>query len=610
MPIRRPNENDPDWMAKKQDKELIYLEERISALYEEASHDVTEEYERFWESYQLEYDNRLAMVESGELSDDAFQNWCRHQIFRGDRYRALIRELTDVLTNADVAAMAAVNEQLPYTLAESYDFISSLGFEAADKAGITMGTFQIYNADSVREIIRQNPSLFPVVDLPEDEGWNRMHINNEIMQGIIQGNSMQQVARRLQSVAAMDNRAAIRNARTAMTAAENLGRSESARRLKQKGLPVKEVWSATKDSRTRNTHLLLDGTEKDDKGYYGADILRVPLRFPADPNGEPQEIYNCRCRDNVQIAGIDHSKDDELYEKFMQENYPDDWQALQQREAESGKAQERREALERQARLREEAQANKPAQEKTAEEPAPVAEVRRGITESEFTPANTIAEAEQYARDNFVKPQFGINFTGHDVSFAGIDVDVANTINKRLNTLFENFNIDPLVSLEAYGKKNKRIFAKDGEACMCTSPFGSIGLNNVFLKNPKTVSAYTSEGRESFNYVLANMDRLTGRQLEIARTYQAAGRSLVDDSVEGMITHEVGHRISFMGSLNTTFRDIGNNTDWHSYAQQLSGYANASFSEYVAESFIAYYNGEFDRLQPEMIEVFDSLRRQ
>lgn len=609
MPIRRPNENDPDWMAKKQDKELIYLEERISALYEEASHDVTEEYERFWESYQLEYENRLAMVESGEITDDAFQNWCRHQIFRGDRYRALIRELTDVLTNADVAAMAAVNEQLPYTLAESYDFISSLGFEAADKAGITMGTFQIYNADSVREIIRQNPNLFPVVDLPEDEAWNRRHINNEIMQAIIQGDSMQQVARRLQSVAAMDNRAAIRNARTAMTAAENLGRSESARRLKQKGLPVKEVWSATKDSRTRNTHLLLDGTEKDKNGYYGADILRVPLRFPADPLGEPQEIYNCRCRDNVQIAGIDHSKDDELYEKFMQENYPEDWQALQQREAESGKAQERREALERQARLREEAQANKPAQ-KPAEEPAPVAEVRRGITESEFTPAKTIAEAEQYARDNFVKPQFGINFTGHDVSFAGIDVDVANTINKRLNTLFENFNIDPLVSLEAYGKKNKRIFAKDGEACMCTSPFGSIGLNNVFLKNPKTVSAYTSEGRESFDYVLANMDRLTGRQLEIARTYQAAGRTLVDDSVEGMITHEVGHRISFMGSLNTTFRDIGNNTDWHSYASTLSGYANASFSEYVAESFIAYYNGEFDRLQPEMIEVFDSLRRQ
>lgn len=359
MPIRRRNDNDPDWMAKRQDKELIYLEERISALYEEASYQITEEYNRFYTNYQLEYERRLAMVESGEMSQDSFNTWCRNQIFQSNRYQAMISSLTDVLTNADVAAMAAVNEQLPYTLAESYDFISSLGFEAADKAGITMGTFQIYNADSVQAIIRDNPDLLPVVDLPEDERWNRNHINNEITQAIIQGDSMQQVARRLQSVAAMDDRAAIRNARTAMTAAENLGRSESARRLKQKGLPVKEVWSATKDSRTRNTHLLLDGTEKDDNGYYGADILRVPLRFPADPNGEPQEIYNCRCRENVQIAGIDHSRDGELYEQFMRENYPEDWEKIQQRRADSKTGEYRREqarisALDRQARLRQE----------------------------------------------------------------------------------------------------------------------------------------------------------------------------------------------------------------------------------------------------------------
>ena len=381
MPIRRRNDNDLDWMAKKQDKELIYLEERISALYEEASYQITEEYNRFYSNYQQEYERRLAMVESGEMSQDSFNTWCRNQIFQSNRYQAMISSLTDVLTNADVAAMAAVNEQLPYTLAESYDFISSLGFEAADKAGITMGTFQIYNADSVREIIRQNPNLFPVVDLPEDEAWNRRHINNEIMQGIIQGNSMQQVARRLQSVAAMDDRAAIRNARTAMTAAENLGRSESARRLKEKGLPVKEVWSATKDSRTRNTHLLLDGTEKDDKGYYGADILAVPLRFPADPNGEPQEIYNCRCRENVQIAGIDHSRDDELYENFMRENYPEDWNELERRRADTSTGegrrwQERQDALERQARLRAERQANQPMTQETVYDGLPILQER------------------------------------------------------------------------------------------------------------------------------------------------------------------------------------------------------------------------------------------
>lgn len=366
MPIRRPNNNDPDWMARMQDEELISLEKRISALYDEASSDLANEFDLFYENYREERERRLGMVESGEMTEDDYQRWCRNQIFRSNRYQAVLRSLTDVLVNADVAAMAAVNEQLPYTLAESYDFISSLGFEAADRAGISMGTFQIYNADSVQAIIRDNPDLLPVVDLPEDELWNRNHINNEITQAIIRGDSMQQVAQRLQRVAHMDNNAAIRNARTSMTAAENLGRSESARRLRQRGLPVKEVWSATHDSRTRDTHLLLDGTEKNEDGYYGVGILGVPLRFPADPRGEGREIYNCRCRENVVIAGIDHSRDDELYEQFMRENYPEDWNELERRRAdihtgEGRREVERQEALERQARLRAERQANQPA---------------------------------------------------------------------------------------------------------------------------------------------------------------------------------------------------------------------------------------------------------
>jgi len=361
MPIHRRSNSDPDWMARMQDEELKSLEKRISALYEEARHDVTEEYNRFFTDFQLEYENRLAKVESGEIPEADFQRWCRNNILQSNQYQSTIRMLTDVLVNADVAAMATVNEQLPYTLAESYDFISSLGFEAADKAGISMGTFQIYNADSVQAIIRDNPDLLPVVDLPEDELWNRNHINNEITQAIIQGDSMQQVAQRLQRVASMDNNAAIRNARTAMTAAENLGRSESARRLRQRGLPVEEVWSATLDGRTRDSHLLLDGTKKDENGYYGVGILNVPLRFPADPRGEGKEIYNCRCRENVQIAGIDHSRDDELYEQFMQENHPEDWAELQSRRAdpttgEGRRWQERQDALERQARLRRERQ--------------------------------------------------------------------------------------------------------------------------------------------------------------------------------------------------------------------------------------------------------------
>lgn len=362
MPIRRPNNNDPDWMARRQDEELKSLEKRISALYDEANTELTDEFNRFYTDYQLEYERRLAMVESGEITEDRFQTWCRNHILQSNRYQATLIMLTDILVNADVAAMALVNNQLPLTLAESYDFVSSLGFEAADRAGISIGTFQIYNAESVQAIIRDNPDLLPVVDLPEDELWNRNHINNEIAQAIIRGDTMPNIARRLQNVAQMDDNAAIRNARTSMTAAENLGRTESASRLRSRGIPIEEVWSATHDARTRDTHLLLDGTKRDEKtGKFGVGIITVPLRFPADPEGEGKEIYNCRCRLNVQLEGIDHTRDDEIYENFMRENYPNDWEAIEsqradQKSAEYRREQERISALERQQRLREERQ--------------------------------------------------------------------------------------------------------------------------------------------------------------------------------------------------------------------------------------------------------------
>lgn len=353
MPIRRRNDNDPDWMAKRQDKHLIYLERRVSEVYEVAHDEVSERFASFYATYQTEYERRIALVEAGEMTQEQFTTWSRNMMLQSAQYQATLSSITDVLVNADVIAMAMVTDRLPLAIAESYDFVASLGFEAADKAGISMGTFQIYNADSVRVLIRDNPNLFPVVNLPEDEVWNRLHVNREITQAIIQGDTMEQVARRLQNVTAMDNRAAIRNARTAMTAAENVGRSECASRLRGRGVPVEEVWLATKDGKTRDSHLLLDGTKKDENGYFGVGIIDTPLRFPADPFGEPKEIYNCRCRLNIVLQGIDHSNDFERYQNFMQSNYPDDYRNLEETYERNGKADERRNAQARQRELRE-----------------------------------------------------------------------------------------------------------------------------------------------------------------------------------------------------------------------------------------------------------------
>ena len=348
MPIRKPSKKyNSDYMSRKCDEQLEQLEDRLTALYANATNDVLSEYTDWISQYEKQDAEMRKKLDAGLIDEDEYSAWRQNKMLNNQRYKETVKSLTDVLVNTDVAAMAMVNDELPLVIAESYNFVQSLGFAAADEAGLSVGTFQVYNARSVQEIIKKNPDLLPVVDVPEDKKWNKERINREITQGIVKGDSIPKIANRLQGVTNMDQNAAIRNARTAMTGAENLGRNESYHELKEKGIPAKFQWSATHDDRTRDTHILLDGTYQDDNGYFGEGIIDTPIQYPGDPAGDPEEVYNCRCRASLRLQGVDHSQDGDLYEKFMKENYPEDWSKVkEQREAKEQAYQENKEKAE------------------------------------------------------------------------------------------------------------------------------------------------------------------------------------------------------------------------------------------------------------------------
>lgn len=330
MPIRKKQQYNSDYMSRMMDSRLERLEDNLTSLYANATNEVLSDYTDWIAKYEKRDEAMRIKVEDGEITEEEYLDWRRRTLLKGEQYKKTVQSLTSILVNTDVAAMAMVNDDLPSVIAESYNFIQSLGFTMADEAGLSVGTFQIYNAESVQAIIRDNPDILPVVNLPEDEKWNKDRINREITQGIVQGDSIPNIADRLQRITDMDKNAAVRNARTAMTGAENLGRNESFHNLKDNGIPCKLQWSATHDARTRDTHIMLDGTYQDDDGYFGADFLAHPLRYPADKAGDASEIYNCRCRASLRLKGIDHSQDNKAYEKFMKEQYPDDWNVVKE----------------------------------------------------------------------------------------------------------------------------------------------------------------------------------------------------------------------------------------------------------------------------------------
>ena len=65
---------------------------------------------------------------------------------------------------------------------------------------------------------------------------------------------------------------------------------DAMRRAMEQGYPAKKQWVATMDERTRLSHILLGGETVDaDKPFSNG------LMYPGDPDGDPAEVYNCRC---------------------------------------------------------------------------------------------------------------------------------------------------------------------------------------------------------------------------------------------------------------------------------------------------------------------------
>lgn len=88
----------------------------------------------------------------------------------------------------------------------------------------------------------------------------------------------------------MNMSASMRYARTMTTAAQNAGRMDSYKKAQDMGIDLERNWMATLDGRTRDSHRAIDGEHRPiGKAFSNG------CRYPGDPEGEPGEVYNCRC---------------------------------------------------------------------------------------------------------------------------------------------------------------------------------------------------------------------------------------------------------------------------------------------------------------------------
>ena len=230
-----------------------------------------------------------------------------------------------------------------------------------------------------------------------------------------------------------------------------------------------------------------------------------------------------------------------------------------------------------------------------------------------FTPAKSIEEAQAYAA------QFIDDFTGYGTPFKGvanykgISLDMANAVNEALTQVFGTLNLPKLGGLKVVSSKSaqgKKAFSGESEAVASYNAAGrGIFLNKEVLKNAKALETYNQREKEAWEYIRKNRSLLNKKQEEMFRKYEEAGRSLVSgDTVQGLVTHELGHHVQFEGLTTKQFNEM--TARRKQYDGKISGYAQESGSEYIAESFVAYMKGEKSILDPEFVKAMDGLLKQ
>lgn len=277
------------------DKELKRLEKELTKHYKQAAKELTKKAEAFMRDFERKDAQMKKLVDAGKMTEQDYMNWRRNQAMTNERIQEMKDTLAKDLAHADQIAAGMIDATLPSAYAENFNFGT---YEI--ETGTTIDTgFTLYDKKTVENLMKKDPDIIPQLTekqkakIPEDERWNRKKLTSAITQGILQGESVPAIATRLQSVAIMDRNAAIRNARTYTTAAENKGRVDSIARANDMGIPADQEWIATFDDKTRMEHRHLDGQVRPVGEYFETDGYRI--LYPGDPHAEPEMFYNCRC---------------------------------------------------------------------------------------------------------------------------------------------------------------------------------------------------------------------------------------------------------------------------------------------------------------------------
>lgn len=311
------------------DKVIKQTEKRLQEEYSKAAKELEEKFKDYFRRYEAKDKKWREWVAQGKKTEKEYKAWKKGQLIVGKRWREMKETATEDMRNVNRIARQICEGQR----VDIYAINHAYGTYQIERYGVNT-SYTLYNHEAVEEIIRNNPQLMPPpgkkVSRRIAEGkakrWSKQKIQSVAIQAILQGDSIPDMAKRLaKEVADSDFKAAVRNARTMATGAQNAGRYEAYRRAAGMGIDLIIEWAAVLDNRTRHAHRQMHGQRTTvDKPFRTPDGYTI--MYPADCTGTsdaPQkEIWCCRCTLLAWVKGFEH---DTLTDSDKMTMSFDDW---------------------------------------------------------------------------------------------------------------------------------------------------------------------------------------------------------------------------------------------------------------------------------------------
>lgn len=265
------------------DCELEKVNDQLISLYKQSTKNIRKEWDAFFEQLDEQIQPFVEAIDNAQEGEKAqakqlYKKEYMRLTIKNSAFMSMIYKTSKKITKANKKACAITNSKMNNVYVQNYNYVEKA---VRGKQAIKV-TLKVVN--------EVNPLEKKTINVKKDNRWNVKNLCAVALRGTIGSYSKEELQAGIGSVIMQNKYSSYRNAKDMFTYAENCGRFDSMTKATDEGYEVQKKWSATLDNATRESHQRLDGE------VVGVDeTFSNGCEYPRDPNGEPAEIYNCRC---------------------------------------------------------------------------------------------------------------------------------------------------------------------------------------------------------------------------------------------------------------------------------------------------------------------------